>query len=139
MSTKTFSMKNSTLIVGGAVITGFDDGEAINISKRENQVNLTVGADGEGAATFSNDNSVELTINLLQNTVSGTVLSAIANAQRLAGGGGIPVLWSCSSGTLVEISQAFIEKDFDIAAGKEHVGKSITLIGIADVYQVISI
>ena len=139
MATSTFSMKNSTLIVGGAVITGFDDGEAIRVTKRENQMNLTVGADGEGAAIFSNDNSVEMTINLLQSTVSGAVLSAIANAQRLAGGGGIPILWTSANGSIIEISQAFAEKDMDLAEGKEHIGKSIVFVGIADVYQILAL
>lgn len=135
MATSTFSMQDLTVIVGTEVISGFSEGEAVRITKRENQVNMVVGADGDAAVNFSNDESVEVTLNLLQTASKNAVVSALANAQRIAGGAGVFI--SVNGGlTNVEILKAYVQKDSDIAAGKEHVGKSFTFIGVAEVYVV---
>jgi hypothetical protein len=135
MATNTFSMKDATLIIGGAVASGFSDGDAITITKRENQMNLVVGADGDGCANFSNDHSIEVTVNLLQTSDTAQIISALASAQNLAGGAGVPFLFTAGT-TLVECSSLFVQKDADVTVGKEHSPRSFTLIGIADVYNV---
>jgi len=133
MATNTSSLKDATIIFGGAVLSGFSDGESIRISRREANGSLTVGADGEGCMNFHNDNSVEITINLLETALSNSIISAISNVQKLASGGGVPFVYS-NGATLCEVAQAYVQNPGDLAQGKEHLQKTIVLIGIADVF-----
>lgn len=77
---KNFDPKNVSVIIGGHTVKGYADGTFAAFSQNKDSFALTVGADGEGARTKSNDKSGRLTVTILQSSLSNDVLSAFHNA-----------------------------------------------------------
>lgn len=76
MALDTYSFKNIIFIMGGIPITGFAEGDdVIQIGFRADIVSLDIGADGNGVATQSADESGEIIIRLQQTSLSNTFLS----------------------------------------------------------------
>lgn len=70
-----YSFLDVICIVGGVPITGFAEGDdAIIIKRRNDVVNLTVGADGFGTLAKSADKSYEITLKLLDTSPGNAVL-----------------------------------------------------------------
>ncbi|MEE9382845.1 MAG: phage protein [Nannocystaceae bacterium] len=72
----TYAFKNVIFIMGGIPITGFAEGDdVIQIGHRNDIFTLDIGADGNGVASQSADESGEIIIRLQQTSQSNTFLS----------------------------------------------------------------
>jgi len=80
---KTFNFKNTSLVLGGAYITGYMDGEPISIEKNEDKRAYHVGADGEVTVTKSADNTATLTVNVKQDSASVPHLQSLLKSDDL--------------------------------------------------------
>jgi hypothetical protein len=117
---KTYDPKLNTLIVGGFPITGFADGSFIRVRRNNDMWSLTVGADGEGTRTKSNDKSGQIEIELSQSSLSNQFLSNLALADELENAGVVPVLMKDGSGASIHAAeQMYVKKVPDAEYGKE--------------------
>lgn len=64
-----------TLIVGGSIISGFADGDAITKEANEDATTFAEGADGYGEFTATNKRAETLTLNLQRTSPSNKVLA----------------------------------------------------------------
>lgn len=120
-STKTGTIDPSefSITYGTHTIQGYADGTFINITYNANTFDPTKGADGEAARILTNDNSVTVTVTLLQSSASNTVLSGFSNIDRKLGTGSLPLFVKDNFGdTAGGGSIAWIQKDPDISNSK---------------------
>lgn len=92
-----------TVVVGGFIILGFADGEAIRISRDDDAFYKTVGVSGEVARRLSLNTAGSLTISLMQSSISNDDLSTLTALDYATGGlaGAVPVLVRDKSGRSV--------------------------------------
>jgi hypothetical protein len=116
----TFDPKSVSVVLGGKVISGWDDGEFISVERNNDMWALKMGADGVGARAKTNDKSGRVTMTLLQSSPSNDVLSAFAIADEASNAGAVPLLIRDGSGrTLVSALTAWVVKMPAAAFAKE--------------------
>lgn len=116
---KTYDPKQVQIIVGGVPITGFADGTFVRVGHRNVAWELSVGADGEGVRTKSNDESGFIEITLQQSSKSNQYLSDLYNADRLSNAGLVSGLVKDGSGSSLHAAeQMFIENDAEAEYSK---------------------
>lgn len=117
---KTFNLKKVACILGGNIITGFADGDAISIEYDEDHWSLTVGADGEGVRSKSNNLAATITIRLLQSSPANEILQNFWNADKIADNGVFPLMIKDNSGNSVHVAaQAWVQKQAPAKYAKE--------------------
>lgn len=105
----TFDFKKLNVIFGVSVLTGFSDGDAVEISEENPAFNSASGADGYVDRIKNNSNFLIITIRLRQTSPTNQILSALHLADRV-GGITLPITIRDSSGTsLFSALQAWIE------------------------------
>jgi hypothetical protein len=120
MSVKSYDPKQVIVTVGGAPMSGFADGTFIAISRQNDAFTSVAGADGEVARAKSNDKRGEMTITLMQTSLSNDILSGIATLDEKSNLGVVPVIVKDLSGTTTFFSgTAWIRKIPDSEFGKE--------------------
>ncbi len=113
MSSKvqTYDPKKVIVTFGGTIITGFADGTFIQISAASDLFSKKVGSDGEVARSRSNDDTYEVTLTLMQTSLSNKVLNAFKEADKLSSTGVLPLTITDVSGAgLFFWPQAWIKK-----------------------------
>lgn len=121
---KDFDPNQTSMIVGGKIISGFMDGTYINAERNEQAFNLKVGVTGEGARSKNNNRSGKYTITLMQSSASNDDLSAFALADEANSGGAVPVLLKDGSGRTVSSAvTGWVQKLADVELNKEIVGR----------------
>lgn len=89
---KTFSFKNVNVIFGISEIQGFADGDdAVKIEGNIDAFTLVVGAKGDATRTQTNDDSVTVTLKLLQTSSSYPILQNIHTLDKETGAGVLPM------------------------------------------------
>lgn len=117
---KTYDPKSVSLIIGGHIVSGYDDGTFVEVARNNDTFALVSGADGETTRAKSNDKSGTISITLLQTSLSNDVLSGFAQADELSNGGTFTVLLKDNNGnTLCSSAIAWVQKVADSAFGKE--------------------
>jgi len=120
MSLKTFDPKQTVMIVGTKIISGFADGSYIKLIRNEPMFALKVGVDGEGTRAKSNNKSGRYEITLNQSSRSNDDLSAYAAADELDNSGAVPVLLKDGSGRMIASSlTGWVQKYPDVELAKE--------------------
>lgn len=120
MALKTYDFKQVAVIIGGRIITGFADGDAVQVERNEDAWSLQVGAEGEATRSKSNNRSGKITLSLQQASESNAILSGFAKADELSNSGLVPVLVKDNSGnSLYGAEQAWIVKSPAAALGME--------------------
>lgn len=115
----TFDFKKLSVILGVSQLTGFADGEALTVSEENDAFNSIGGADGHVDRIKNNNNSLTITVRLRQTSPTNQILSAIHNADRVAGTT-LPLLIKDRSGnTLISATSAWIIKHPDTGFGTE--------------------
>ncbi len=110
------------------VITGFADGDFIEVERVSEAFKTTVGADGEAARSASADLSATAKITLLQTSLSNDAMSAAIALDRLTKANTGPfTLKDAGGSTLVNFPNAWIVKEATIKRGKEIVGVEWTI------------
>lgn len=101
MASGSFDPKFTAITFNGVFITGFAEGDFLDIDQEEDDVSLAVGADGEVAFAQSNNDSAKATLKLLQTANSNTYLTEQRNIQKLSRSsrGGVLFIEDLNSGT----------------------------------------
>ena len=86
--TKTYDPAGISIAIGGALITGFEPGTFLTLTRNANNFDTTLGPDGqELIRTKRNDRSALLTLTLRQTSPSNLVLANFANRDEVSGDG----------------------------------------------------
>ena len=96
MALKTYNPADVAVIVGGFIMSGFADGQFVNIVPNADLFELTVGTDGEATRSAQNNKSAQITIDLMQTSESNAVLESFA-----ASGAAFPLLVKDGSGSTI--------------------------------------
>lgn len=116
----TYDPQKHDLIVGGVPIIGFADGTFIKASYNNDLWMLKTGADGFSTRVRNSDESGKFEMTLLASSPSNDYLAILAQADRAAGTGIVPVLLKDRSGFGVAAAElAWIMKPADMERGKE--------------------
>ena len=113
---KTYDPAQIQVSVGGAILTGYEPGTFINLTRNVNNYDWTIGPDGkEGIRTKRNDRSGLLTFTLRQSSVANFILSNLANRDEVDSDGVVPILISDLNNADTEFSSAkgWVEKPSD--------------------------
>lgn len=104
----TFDFKKLSVIFGVSQISGFSDGDAVEVSEENDAFNSEGGADGYVDRVKNNNNFLMITLRLRQTSPTNQVLSGLHAADRVAGAP-LPLLIKDRSGnTLISAAQAWI-------------------------------
>lgn len=113
MAIKTYNPTQVAIILGGAIVTGWN---RVSVSYEDDAYEHSVGTDGEEMRSKKNDLRATMTLALTQSSDSNQVISALAAADRATDGGTIPVLIKDNSGsTVVESESAWVKKTADMS------------------------
>ena len=105
----TYDPKKVIVLFGGVEITGFAEDSIINVKPLSDGISSVVGAHGEVVRTLSPDDRHEVTINLLQSSISNDVLAAVHQRDKRIGDGVLPLVVKDLSGRMTFVdSQAWI-------------------------------
>lgn len=83
MATTTYDFKKVSVIIDGVFITGFMDGEVIQVEKNEDDVTPHVGAGGDVTYAESADQTGTITITLKQTSSSLPFLQQLRKSKRI--------------------------------------------------------
>ena len=115
----TYDPKQVVIIFGGVPITGYAEDSFVECTPAEEGFTRKVGADGEVVRSKSNNDCYDVTVTLLQTSLSNTALSAALITDRATGKGLLPLsITEISSGSEHFFPQAWVEKP-TWARGKE--------------------
>ena len=117
---KTYDPAQFALIVGGVPMSGYADGEFINVSRAEDSFTAVSGADGLVSRSKSNDKRGVVVITLQQTSGSNDVLFAFLEADELTNVGVLPIIIKDNSGrTVCAAGHAWVRKPADVVGSKE--------------------
>ncbi|VFR81234.1 Phage protein [plant metagenome] len=120
MNVATYDPKRVILTFGANQIKGFTEGTFINVEEITDGTTRQAGADGEVARVMSTDTGIRITVTLQQTSLSNAILSAYLKADRLGGGGALPVtLTDLRGATVAAAGSAWIVKMANAEFGQE--------------------
>lgn len=123
----TFDFRKLNVIFGVAQITGYAEGDAVEISEANDAFNSVSGADGGVDRVKNNANFLNITLRIRQTSATNQVLSGLHSADRIAGVT-LPILIKDRSGyTLIAAKNAWIVKYADVAFGTEAKSREWTI------------
>ena len=118
---RTYNPARVLVLVAAIPMQGFSDGTFVEIAPMADRVSSKSGADGEVARSISSDKRHTVTITLQQTSPSNDVLSGMALADELSGGGlPVPIMVQDLSGrTLFAADRGWIRSVPSQAFGVE--------------------
>lgn len=123
----TFDFKKLSVIFGVAQITGFAEGDAVEITEENDAFNSVSGADGHVDRVKNNANFLTIIFRLRQTSPTNQILSALHNADRIASAP-LPLLIKDRSGnSLVAAKTAWIVKNPNLTYGNEATQREWTI------------
>lgn len=112
MPSYTFDPKALHVRYAGALIDGWAPGSFVEIDYNEDRYKLTVGADGLGARSKSNNESARVTLRLMPNSPSNLVFRAAQDLDKVANAGSLPlIIEDTTTGRIFESNGAWVVKD----------------------------
>jgi hypothetical protein len=107
MALGTYDPAQVALIAVGVPVTGFAPGTFIVAERNEDSFNLTIGSDGEGCRTRTNNKSGRITFTLQQSSVTNVLLSAalLLDENTPAGDGILPSGVKDNTGTTLVFAE----------------------------------
>ena len=117
----TYDPKKVIVNFGGNIMGGYADGTFVEIAPNDGDgFKKQVGADGEVGRAQSADNTHQITLTLMQTSLSNQVLSTIRNTDKLTAKAILPlVITDLNGATLGSWPQAWIRGDPTWGYGKE--------------------
>lgn len=80
---KDYSFLNTTLLINGIEISGFDEGDdVIELARLNDSAAHSIGVDGEMTVSISADRSGTVTFRLMQSSTSNAYMSGLINSQE---------------------------------------------------------
>ncbi len=122
----TYDPAQVQVVVGGAILTGFEPVTFINIVRSVNNFITTIGPDGkELIRTKSNDRSALMTLTLRQVSAVNLILANLANRDEVDSDGVVPIMVK-EIGTDTEFISAkgWIEKPADASYAETPQGRA---------------
>jgi hypothetical protein len=119
MSIKTYSPTECSVIVGGAIITGFADGTFVKVTRDDDAFKKVVVADGEVSRSKSPNRGGSIEITLTQVSDSNAILGAMALIDDESGEGVVPVIVKDNLDYTAIGSKGWIKKLPDMERGKD--------------------
>ena len=117
---QTFDFKKVALVIGGRLITGFAEGEAITVERDEDTWTLQVGSDGEATRSKSNNRAGKVTFRVKGASTANAILTGFIKADELNNGGLIPMMLKDNSGaSLYSAEQGYLVKPPSAGYGAE--------------------
>ena len=117
---KNYDPKKFIITFGGIPATGFADGTFISVTSPSQTFTKIVGADGEVARAKGNDNTNEVTITLLQTSLTNDYFSSIHKIDKATNQGKlILAIVDLEGTTIMSWSQAWIRQLPDTERSKE--------------------
>lgn len=118
-TTKVYSASNVIVTYGGHTMQGFTGGDdVIQVTRREDAVQLDIGMQGDGVYSQSTDMSGEITISLQAGSATNDFLSGKARAGELGALFVAPlVITEIGTGTKVTADKCVIQKIPDLSRG----------------------
>lgn len=111
MGAATYAPKEISVIVAGAIMTGYAEDTFVVVDRASDTFTKTVGADGKVSRTHSADRSGSIVLTLKQTSPSNDVLSALQIADELRYNAKFPVEVEDSNGTSLYVgADAWIMK-----------------------------
>jgi len=111
MGVRNYDPKGIIAIFSGIPIQGFAAGTFLSVEQNEDSFALTVGADGEGCRSKTNNRSAKATFTLMQSSLTNDLLSALHNVDLnspLGDGIGPLLIKDISGTTLIAAEKAWI-------------------------------
>ncbi len=106
MALKQYDPSQVSIVFAGIPISGFADGDFVVIEANEDSFQLTMGTDGDGTRSKSNNQSGRVTINTMQSSDVNALLSALHNVDVASQGDGVGALQvKDNSGTSLYVAQ----------------------------------
>lgn len=125
----TFDPTQTTLIIGGNIITGFMDSTYVKVTRVEDSYMTMVGADGRVARARNANRMAEVEVTLMHTSPSNDVLSALHNRDALTGVPAGPFSLSDRlSRTNLNGADCFVKKPADVEYAKEVVARVWTIV-----------
>ena len=117
---KNFTFKNVNVIAGVLELEGFGEGDdVLTIETDADQFTKIVGAKGDVTRVQSSDNSVTITIKLLQTSNSNKELNTLFLADKQTGAAVFPmIITDLESGEVYSVPNAWIMKQPTITRGQ---------------------
>ncbi len=107
----TYDPKMVVITFGGVPITGFAEDSFVECTPSEEGFSRKVGADGEVVRSKSNNRCYDVTVTLLQTSLSNNSLAAAQLSDELTGLGMLPLsITEISSGSEHFFPQAWVER-----------------------------
>jgi hypothetical protein len=128
-SVRTYNPARVAVIVNGYSITGFTDGEYVNVAMISDGITTQVGADGEIARAINTDRRCTVTITLQQTSPANDYLSRLYDVDALTCGGHAgPILIQDLCGTTIfQASSSWVTKPADMGFSNEISERAWTL------------
>ena len=123
----TYDPKKVIVTFGGMPISGFAAGTFINVTPSADRFTKVVGADGEVSRSKSADNTHEITITLLQSSLSNQYLSGIETLDKISSRGILPLTITDLNGLTIKFwPEAWISADPDLGYAAEQTDREWT-------------
>jgi len=117
---KHYNAKDVHVIVGARVLSGFDENSKVTVARSNDSYAKITGVDGETTRSKINDNSGEITLQLMRSSDDNDFLSELAIRDELSGDGVVTVTIKDQNGTTLHFTpSAWIRKPPDDAVEKE--------------------
>ena len=115
-----FTFKNVNVIFGVLELQGFGEGDDVIVIETDaDQFTKIVGAKGDVTRVQSSDESVTVTIKLLQTSNSNAALNTLYLADKETGAGALPmIITDLESGEVYSIPNAWVMKQPTITRGQ---------------------
>lgn len=120
MELGTYDPKKVAISFGGVELSGVDEDNFIKVMQMGDGISSVAGCYGDVVRTMSPDGRHEVTLRLLQSSISNDYLSAIHKRDKKNGDGVLPLIIKDLSGrTTFYNSQAWINKPAEVTRGNK--------------------
>jgi hypothetical protein len=122
MALQTFSYAPDKVVVlvAGVPITGYGEGDSIEVEPMSELSTSKVGIDGDVTRSLNTDRRCRITVRLMQSSPSNDMLSTLVGVDLVSGGRMFPVtVMDLLGRTLIVASQAWIATRPTVTFGRE--------------------
>lgn len=131
MTLRIYDPNRVAISLAGIPMSGFADGNFLEVSYISDQFTDVVGTDSEVSRSKTGDGRATITIRLMQTSPTNDLLSALVNSDLSTDGGagvGAFLVTDKSGNTVLRAENAWIKKIPDVAFGRESQERAWTIM-----------
>lgn len=118
MANNEYDLTDGALVISAFPVTGFVEGDAIELKRNKKENELSVGADGETCYSTTNDLSGTVTIKLMQSSQASKTITAMALTNTK-----FPILYKAPNGFTYGAVDCKFDSSFSDAKFAQKVGE----------------